>query len=313
MSKRTAKFVSAILASFLAGVTVPTVSYNAARAADDCLSSPKKDQTPEGGHWYYRIDHATKRHCWYLGEKRGNEERGKVSQSARPSSSQSAKRVPQDAEPAMQPTIANARAELPRPARIEQPSRVDALAPAMTANAASTENDEAVSSAETQGSIVASRWPEPSSANPPPNPPSNESDPGASVDPTPYAQSSLVTASQLATADVPSETSTYSSETPAYFVHTKLTALMGALVLAGIIGSVVFKFAGPLRLAAAKVGAGQGTIWQSTDEDSIELTTNPAADALPHRRGFARDLDQAGDQNDRIADFFSKLSRRTPS
>jgi len=71
MPNRTAKFASAIFASLLAGVPITTISHSAAGADDECLSSPK-DQTPQGGHWYYRIDHATKRNCWYVraeGEK----------------------------------------------------------------------------------------------------------------------------------------------------------------------------------------------------------------------------------------------------
>ncbi len=68
MANRTAKFVSAIFASVLAGAPLATLSHNAARAADDCLAAPK-DETPEGGHWYYRIDHASKRQCWYLREE----------------------------------------------------------------------------------------------------------------------------------------------------------------------------------------------------------------------------------------------------
>src|SRR5260370_30575068 len=68
MPKRTAKLVSAIFASFLAGAALTIVSNSVALAADDCLAGPK-GQTPHGGHWYYRIDHSTKRHCWYLGEE----------------------------------------------------------------------------------------------------------------------------------------------------------------------------------------------------------------------------------------------------
>jgi hypothetical protein len=37
-----------------------------ARAADDCLAAPNS-QPPQGSHWYYRIDGAKQRHCWYLG------------------------------------------------------------------------------------------------------------------------------------------------------------------------------------------------------------------------------------------------------
>ena len=69
MSNRIAKFVSAIFASILAGANFVAVAENAAKTADSCLSGPKA-AVPVGGHWYYRIDHATKRHCWYLGDER---------------------------------------------------------------------------------------------------------------------------------------------------------------------------------------------------------------------------------------------------
>src|SRR5260370_32290185 len=69
MSNRTAKFVSAIFASVLAGANFAAVAENAAKPADSCLSGPK-GAMPAGSHWYYRIDRATKRHCWYLGEEK---------------------------------------------------------------------------------------------------------------------------------------------------------------------------------------------------------------------------------------------------
>jgi hypothetical protein len=36
------------------------------RAADECIEKPNAP-APQGSHWYYRIDRATKRQCWYLG------------------------------------------------------------------------------------------------------------------------------------------------------------------------------------------------------------------------------------------------------
>lgn len=38
-----------------------------ARAADDCLSAPNRAPAP-GGHWYYHLDRASDRKCWYLVE-----------------------------------------------------------------------------------------------------------------------------------------------------------------------------------------------------------------------------------------------------
>jgi len=49
-------------------LTVPLLapSLGAARAAEECLGGPKY-AAPQGGHWYYRVDRATHRHCWYVG------------------------------------------------------------------------------------------------------------------------------------------------------------------------------------------------------------------------------------------------------
>ncbi len=126
MSSRAAKFVSAVFASLLIGGSISALSASLARAADDCLAGPKKDQTPDGGHWYYRIDHATKRNCWYLGEKRE-----KLSQTTAPKRSQSAPPAAPEADGAMQPSIADAHAELPPQPRVDAPSRDNAFTAAI--------------------------------------------------------------------------------------------------------------------------------------------------------------------------------------
>ena len=134
MPNRTAKFVSAILASFLAGTPLATVSHGAADPADDCLSGPK-GQTPQGSHWYYRIERATKRHCWYLADQREP-----LSQTAAPNPSASAKPLPQDAKAAMQTSVADAHAELPAQSPAELANRNAEIAPASSADAVRSED-----------------------------------------------------------------------------------------------------------------------------------------------------------------------------
>ena len=51
----------AVLALFGLGIGLPVnTTY-----AGDCLAAPNSS-APEGSHWYYRIEHATKLKCWYL-------------------------------------------------------------------------------------------------------------------------------------------------------------------------------------------------------------------------------------------------------
>src|SRR5271156_2021604 len=107
MPNRTAKFVSALFASLLAGAPLTTVTHGATTVADDCLSGPK-GHAPQGAHWYYRVDRSTKRHCWYLADQQHTPR----SQTAAANAPASAK-PPQDADAAMEQSVANAHAELP--------------------------------------------------------------------------------------------------------------------------------------------------------------------------------------------------------
>jgi len=68
MPNRTKTAAWPIFAAFLASVFSTAIACAAARAADDCLREPK-NQTPPGGHWYYRIDGPNHRKCWFLGDE----------------------------------------------------------------------------------------------------------------------------------------------------------------------------------------------------------------------------------------------------
>jgi hypothetical protein len=65
MSRRIPRMFAsvALIATLQLGVGV-TVLANTARA-DDCLATPNS-AAPQGSHWYYRLDLATKRKCWYV-------------------------------------------------------------------------------------------------------------------------------------------------------------------------------------------------------------------------------------------------------
>ena len=66
MPKRIILLVPTIVAMLVAAIGT-TGSTFAEPAADECLSKPN-GPSPEGSHWYYRVDRANdNRHCWYLG------------------------------------------------------------------------------------------------------------------------------------------------------------------------------------------------------------------------------------------------------
>jgi hypothetical protein len=282
MPSRTAKFVSAIFASFIASAPLTTVSHSATGAADDCLAGPK-GQAPQGAHWYYRVDRSTKRHCWYLADQHTPR-----SQTAAANSPASAK-PPQEAEAAMEQSVANAHAEFPADAtRAENNDNAPAsgaLTPGML----------------TQRSLVASRWPDPYSSAPEATTSPAKRDPGTGVTSASQNQpTSVLAAGQFATADV-------SSASQLYSLPLQLTALAGLLALAGIIGTMMFKFGRSPRLQPSEISNRRGSIWESTDDDRIVLSHHPDTN------GFARGSNQTLDRRDRTAEFFAQISRRAPT
>ena len=318
MPNRTAKFASAIFAGLLAGTPLTTVSHGAAAAEDECLSGPN-DKTPGSGHWYYRIDRATKRHCWYQ-----REDGGKPSQIAPPNSAASARPVAPKPAPAAQRLVADAHAELPWQSRIEQPSR-DRSVPAITADAAVGEINPDVKPpvAEGQQPNIVSRWLGQSDTDPlnnpifltsptplagplpngaaPISPIANKEDPDTNVSAAPPTQPlQPPAAGQFAAADLSS---------PTHSVQMLLAAILGALALAGVMGRAIFKFVGPRSPAKLKGRKRRGAIWKSADDGRTTSNAYSAADALSPRPDFPRDLDQVDDPGDSIAELLRDFSR----
>jgi hypothetical protein len=60
MRTSSAPIILAILGAATAAVS------GTARAGDDCLAAPNAGAA-QGSHWYYRLDRATHRKCWYVG------------------------------------------------------------------------------------------------------------------------------------------------------------------------------------------------------------------------------------------------------
>jgi hypothetical protein len=66
MPQRMTIFVTAILVIVVAAVSLTARMSIAQSAADECITKPNSTP-PQGSHWYYRVDRATRKQCWYLG------------------------------------------------------------------------------------------------------------------------------------------------------------------------------------------------------------------------------------------------------
>jgi hypothetical protein len=296
MPGRTAKFVSAIFATVLAGIPLATVSHGATPAAEDCLAGPK-DPAPRGSHWYYRIDRATKRHCWYLKD-------GAPSQSAAANSSPSAKPVSPTAGGTTQRSIADAHAELPAQTPVEAPKRGDGLAPAVAADATI-----ATPAAETERSAIGSRWPEQSATSSSTVPSSDAANSTAAAPSDPDATPSAAPAAiALAAVDSSLEKKSGPEKQPGS-IQTLLLVILGALALAGLIGSAVFRF-GNLRWSGrSTIQLDRQALWETANIDrrSPPVDFDPAARI--RRDDIPWELRTADDPNGRIQEMLARLAR----
>jgi hypothetical protein len=274
MSNRMGNFLAAILVGALAGVTLVFAMDGAAHAADNCLSGPK-GAAPKGSHWYYRIDHATKRNCWYVraeGEKPAASQNSSLTQA-----------TPQPETP-LQPSIANARAEA-SPADIGQPNRTAAMpAPADDAGADNPQ------------STVASRWLDRPDADSTNSSAPTPADSGADANsPTPP-----VAESPLAAADI--------SPAPGFrSVQPLLLAIAAAIALAGLMAGVIFRFGSAARQDREDNRGARRAPWDVIDMD-LATPSPPLASTPALRAEVAREPREAIIPNE-IVQLLSKLSK----
>ncbi|HEY3028621.1 MAG TPA: hypothetical protein VGJ68_00390 [Bradyrhizobium sp.] len=307
MQSRTAKFVSAIFASLVAGMPITTVSHSAVPAADDCLSKPK-GQAPEGSHWYYHIDRASKRHCWYLGDQREKLSRAKPQNSAPIADPASPQK-----ETATQRPVADAYAELPLPqTRVEQETNsARQRTPATTANAASVENGQGANApdAKTQLSVIASRWPDPSGVSSSVSPAPTTGNSGEAVQLNTEQAPVLNAREAPLPAVATSAAAGLLPEKQSGSVQMLLLVMVGALVLAGVMGSAIFRFGSIRQAGRRQTRSDRRAIWDSVDTDRPSPPAYPRAEASMRRVDIPRELREADDPNDRIAEMLARLSK----
>jgi hypothetical protein len=299
MSHRATKFASAVLAIFLANAPLTAMSYSSAAAADDCLLEPK-GQTPQGSHWYYRMERGTKRHCWYL-----KDENDKVSQAAPTNIAPAVRPVSPKPETTARRSLDDARAELPLPqTRFDPQPGVGQPMAAPAVNAASPDGNQHATAPDAgpQASLIASRWPDPSNVNSPagPAPATDNSDTNAQVDVA--AASPPVAAASPAVATVPLAAADLSSVKQPVPMQTLLLVVIGALALAGLIGSVVFRFGSRRRTSRRQKRGSQRVNWDAVaiDRPSPSPSNYPGPRARMPQADIPREFRAANDLNHRV-------------
>jgi hypothetical protein len=355
MSNCSAKFVAAIFASMLAGSSFAAMAQDAAKetskdtsakTADTCLSGPK-GSVPAGGHWYYRVDHATKRNCWYIGEDKNKSARTAVKDppsataASAPAASPAASPVAADPVLPRQTTnvrksIADARAELTAPqARVEdlsEPPTTGAVPATGIANSQAATAPDATS----PSSPVASRWPESSGVSPSSaprlaaaEPPPSVQTPGqqAQRQETQSLQDNATPAPQPAGAPVALAAADSSPDRPSESMQMLLLTMAGALALAGITASLVFRF-GRTRLVQPEILDDRRPIWDSVHVERRSPSMFPDEDMLiedlpiedspiwrrdpPPRnvpRNLPRDPRAPDDPERRVTEMLARLAR----
>jgi hypothetical protein len=109
--------VPAILVVPLATALVTVQTSRAEPAVDECKTKPDSS-APAGSHWYYRVNRADQRHCWYLGPEgakvrsQAREGASRVSRpagtAAREDSPETTQAMPPPMEPAQRTTAESA-------------------------------------------------------------------------------------------------------------------------------------------------------------------------------------------------------------
>jgi hypothetical protein len=283
MTNLKTRFASAMLIGSLASITLIVAIDGVAHAADNCLSGPK-GTAPKGGHWYYRVDHAAKRNCWYV--------RAEGGQAASPNASVT--QASPKAETSLRPSVANARAEA-APADIA-PSNGVATLPAPSGAAKNGQSSDASGTDDTQ-STVTSRWldqPGADSRNPSaPGP----ADAGANLNPP----ASTVAEAPLAAADMPAA----SGVGP---VQTLLLAIVGAMALAGLMAGIIFRFGSAGQSGRQHMRDARRAPWDSID---VKLATPspPLAASVPSPRTDAAHERLEAIIPNEIVQLLSKLSK----
>jgi hypothetical protein len=294
MGNRTAKFLSALVGSIIAAAPYAAVSQNApsppaaasaVTAAGDCLASPK-GTAPQGQHWHYRVERGTKRQCWYMRAEGGKA--ATTTQSAQATADTPA------AAPAAPQSLQNAHAEYIAP-------QANAASSTPAPAAASPQQAPAATDANAAQPAVATRWPDTTpQASPGPQPGPTATSAPATASAQSEAQPATTPAPvTLAAADAPADRPTGS-------LQMLLLVVGGALALAGVLASVIYRFAG----GRERVHASDRRVnWDQRQDEDDNRAPWHAEPAPRVERLLPVDFDAVRPQPPRVAAFADAIGR----
>ena len=291
MSNRQAKFASALFVGVFASLPLSTVFDGLARAADSCLTEPN-GATPQGKHWFYRIERVTGRRCWYL---RGEDEQ--PARAAAPETTTPAKTPSRNTELLAPDSLADTRAELPAQPPVAQDAAAQRnLKPAQDVTGTAPSNDGL------QAPAVATR-PDPSRAVPLLGPPPETS---AAAAGNPSDATAAPPAAVAAPTAVPTDRNMGS-------LQKLLLVAFGALALAGLSGSAVYRLAAVRRRGLQRDRWPPRAVEEVDDDAPIPPWVQPVTSetAPSHDPGRERlEFDVADKRVERIEDFLARLTKQ---
>ncbi|MFK4508026.1 hypothetical protein LPJ38_22445 [Bradyrhizobium daqingense] len=277
MGNRTAKFVSVLVGSIIAGAPLAAVSQNAptapatsstANAAADCLASPK-GVAPQGQHWYYRLERSTKQKCWYL--------RAAGSKAAQTAQATPDAQAAQETDSASPQSVKNARAELVAP-------RSGAAPAAASAPPLAQQQTPAPINETAQQPAVATPWPDATAAATSPAPQPAEAAPSPQPAPAVVAAAAQPGAKPAKSpAPVALAAADGSADRPHGSLPMLLLVIGGALALAGVLASLIYRFAGARVRVQSADRHGYWDDWEAHDQEANRAPWlgAMAADAQP--------------------------------
>jgi hypothetical protein len=312
MSNRSAKFVAALFASILAGATLTSVTdIRAQAAADNCLTAPK-DKTPAGSHWYYRLERGTKRQCWYLRDENDKSARAAPQDSSADDAPEAAAAdpAPPPPRPVVRKSVANAHAELTsaqqhveqEPAAVPEPRTVGIAPAPMFQNSPAANAPDTT----TPSSTVATRWPDSSGVI------SSNTFTAAAAEPAAAPPETDQAATQPAPAPAPVALAAADSSMAKQSASMQMLFLVmaGALTLAGITASLIFRF-GRARARARhrEIRRDRRAIWDQIHRERPSPSMLPDEDIPMWRRDESHDPRAPDDPQRRVTEMLSRLAR----